>query len=180
MSLLTLANAKEYIGISHVQKDTVLQIMLDMAEAWVEKAVETIFHSGSIAQTTEYVNGGQRNLWPSYKPILSLVSVTERTSGDELDLDYIRWTTNRIFKDDETFFATGSDEFEIVYTAGYNASSLPAGLKLVILDLTYRAYWNLGGKKSDSGAGSDIDWEKIADSDIMQKLEPFIFRKGFF
>jgi len=79
MSIVTLANVKERLRISHTKQDTTLQIGLDAAENWIQEYCHVRYNEAG-ASLTEYLDGGGLNLWPENLPIVSVTSVYDTWS----------------------------------------------------------------------------------------------------
>ena len=172
MSLILLADAKEYLQVYHSREQTTIQMLLDAAEGIVSRLCGVYLSASAIADATEYCDGGGLRLWPLRRPILSLTSVTDRESATVLaDMEA---TKNSVFNtsDPELRFDAGVRRFSVVYKGGYTASTLPAGLKAGILNVLSRLYRNRGGRSQESGAGHSITWQSM-DEDLGFLLRPY-------
>lgn len=157
MSAVDLTTAKQYLQISHTAQDVVVQALIDGAEDYVErycgvKLVEDDFE--------ENLDGGERELLPTYLPLTAITEVSDNSNGGALwdaaiHRSGIRTTdaagiiTNVIWPD-------GAKRWHAEYSAGYAA--LPGALKLAILQLVFRSYQARGGETSNSAAGAAFNF----------------------
>lgn len=181
MSLITLANAKEFLQIAHSKENIILQIMIDGMESWVQKfCAVKFFEADSAPEIEENVDGGNRNLRPLWHPILGVAKILDRDSANA-EISTSLWRTNKykIWHIDETYWGPGYERYQVTYTAGYNATSLPPGLKLAMYQLLHRAYNKRGGIMSDSVSGYNEKWEDLLSSDEITQLRGFSFKSNF-
>jgi hypothetical protein len=180
MSLLSLTTAKQWLQISHTAEDAALQIMLDAIEADVTIRTGAVF--GSATYTEDLKHGNY--LWPSYHPITSITSIKNNDTGEVLT--GYEWreggagskATNRIWRTTGYKFYCGTNPlvWRLVYTAGYTAQTVPAGLQGIIMDLLKRAYDNRGGKTSASAGGASYSWQNYLDTDALNRLHSYSFK----
>jgi hypothetical protein len=175
MSTITLAQAKEVIGIGHSARDTVLQIELDGLDDWIER--ECGIKLSSTSGLSHDCDGGGVLLIPPHRPITAVADVqdlldTTETQYYELVGDYgIRKKDSAGNYLDDDRWSKGRHRWRVTYTAGY--SSVPAGLKAIMLQLIYRAYHNPGAPQVSGGGPAFATWGKLADSDIMRQLQAY-------
>lgn len=169
MSVMTLALARDACGVDYTAQDDFLQILLDGAENFVEKATGTYL---SDSDETEDVNGGGYALWPSRMPVNSVTSVTDNESGSAESTDDWHHRKNGIYRDSGARWESERvNRWGVVYNGGYE--TVPYGLRAIILQLVARGYHSRGGKTAATSAGYNVEWGELLDSDMMQKLEVF-------
>lgn len=171
MSTVTLALAKQALMISHTAQDTFIQALLDGAEDWIARHLGVALSS---AARQEDIDGGDLYLWPKFRPVTAVTSVTDLETGTVypalLDGETrIRW--NLLPRREEPRWPEGVQRFRVVYTAGYTA--LPAGVQVAILQLVARAYRLRAGQASESVDGASASFAKLIDSDIAALLKPY-------
>ena len=169
MSLMTLAEAKQWLRISHSTEDTVLQTVLDALESWIAKKLGIVFYTGSSNEIIEYLDGGVRNLYPVNKPINSITEVYDVVAGAIVSTDYYDFTEDRIIYHQEEKWPSRDSKtrrYRVTFQGGYNATSLPAEIKLLILAFFRRWYLQRSGQKSEKEAGHSIVWGNYLSSDL--------------
>jgi len=179
MSLLTLQNLKDWGGVDYSERDTVLQIALDGAEEWIGRYCGVDL-DGAV-EYTDYIDGGGKGLWPRHRPLLSISSVYDTEALlTEPAANYVV-QNNGIFRiDADRWEKDPVSRWRVIYTAGFTAASLPAGLKLGILTLAARAINNTDDKSAFSSEGYRIDYAKFADGDLRRDLSMYRMKGGFF
>jgi len=153
--------------------DTLLDLLIDGAEAYAEQALGVKF---TTAARIDELNGGGHSLVPFSLPITAISKITDQISEAELDADTFRKLDNQILFGTSGWnrWLDGRGRYKVEYTGGYDgAVTAPAGLKLVVLELAVRGYYNRSGLASQSSQGVTTNWEKIAQSDIGDKLLNF-------
>ncbi len=182
MSLITLATAKEFLQITHTQEDVTLQILVDAIEDWVQKFCSLRFNVNDAAASIseEPVTGGELNLRPLFHPMLTVTKILDRdASNNEISTALWRYNKNRIWYRDGTYWGVGDERYLVSYTAGYTFATLPATLKLIILQLAHRAYNKRGGVSSDMVSGFSERWEKLLSADEITQLRSYSFNSVF-
>jgi uncharacterized phiE125 gp8 family phage protein len=157
MALTSLANVKEYLGISGTTYDALLTNLITRMEAFIERYCDRPF-----AQTTytdekydgEYNNGGLLLL--NHWPLISVASLY-----DDLDCDY---TSSTLIDSDDYLtyldegiirlkngveFNEGDQNIKITYDAG--VTSVPADLEQATIEMVAEKFNVRGseGKKSE-------------------------------
>lgn len=192
MSFISLNVAKEYLQISHAAEDTILQIVIDSVEEWIQLYCGILLvgaRNDQIAaqlgvvidgnEVTENVDGGGYNLWPSLHPMTAITSVTDRDTDDAVTASDYRANARRIFYESGARWDRGPQKWQVVYEAGWTDATIPSGLKLAILDGIYRAYKKRGGEGRESAAGLSKEWEDLFGSDFIGRLRAFRFSEEF-
>ena len=83
-NVLTLAEAKRYLRITHTSDDTLIQGLMDAAEDFAEQVCGIKLTEAS---HTEHLDGGEISLWPSHGPVISITSVTDSETDTVEDGD---------------------------------------------------------------------------------------------
>jgi len=159
--------------------DTLLDILIDGAEAYAEQVLGVKFTSTT---RTDELNGGGHSLIPFSLPITAISKITDQISEAELDSDTFRQLDNQILFGTSGWnrWLQGRGRYKVEYTGGYDgAVTAPAGLKLSVLELSVRGYHNRSGLSSQSSQGVSTNWETIAASDIGAKLLNFSLTSPF-
>ena len=150
MSLLKLTNddgtigvAKQMLQISHKKEDALLQIMLNAAQKIVAEACQVAFvEDGGSTTFTEYLDGGELNLWPAYLPILSITSIYDTETEEDVDTDDYTNNGVRIFDPDEGLWSPGLKRYRVIYIAGYTSTTLPGEYADMMLRIFAHKYHN--------------------------------------
>ena len=178
MSFVTLAEVKAVGRIDYDTHDTVLEMLIDAAEEYVEehcciKLTET-------AITGERVDGGTESLWVRNLPITAVSSITDVGDGQSstVDADDFFFVDTRIVAEDGARFLAGKYRYSVDYTAGYTSSTAPKGLKPAIIGLVLLGYNNSEGKGRQAANGFGCDFAKLAeDNDLIDRLNHFSLRR---
>jgi hypothetical protein len=169
MSVISLTIAKQQVGADYDNQDGVLQIYIDGAEEWLAGVIGKAF---SAEDVTEFVEGGGYALWPSRCPVNSVTSVTDTESGTEESTDDWHLKKNGVYRDSDCRWDRGRvNRWQVTYNGGY--STVPAGIKLILLDLISRAWDARGGKSDMSAAGFGIDWEQFVDTALWNRINDY-------
>lgn len=175
MSTLAIATVKEFLEIGHTEQDTVVQAIIDGVEEYVEREAGI----GLVASALiEDLKGGLFSLRPKIAPLNSVTSVERLASDDTLetvDATLYRIEGERVVRWDRVRWDRDT-VFRLTYNGGH--STVPAGLKLALLQLVRRAYDNRGGKSQQAAQGFGVTWAVLKDSDVWKALRPYV-AKGF-
>jgi uncharacterized phiE125 gp8 family phage protein len=178
MSTITLAQAKEHLEVGHTGQDTVVQMLIDGAEDWVERHCGVLLTSQSV---TDDLDGGTAILWPRHKPVTAVSSITDlKATADTIT--YLLVGDSQIWRADDdgnrldSKWGAGHSRWRAAYTAGF--STVPAGLKGALLQLIYRAYHRRGGVRSQTGGGQAVGWAELVGSEVLEQLRPFIRKRS--
>jgi len=178
MSMISLPTAKEFLQITHLKEDTVLQIMIDACEEWVAKQCGILLHASTIPSRSDYCDGGYKYLRTPYHPITALTKIYDRTDEADLESDDYCWDEWKAWYEDGAFFDAGDKRFYVTYKAGYTYATCPAGLKMIILNLIHRQYNKRGGVTMDSVLGASQNWEALLSSDEWNTLRGYSYNLG--
>lgn len=193
-ALVTLAQAKEHIRISNDAVNDQITLLLNSVEDWVARKCATLF---STAAQVEEHHGDVKNIEPFVRPIVSITKVRDLYMQEDMDATYYRLTAD---KRKIQYVGTGCvpiswpdtdayhRRYEVTYVGGYNdgdtvkpvdSSTAPVGLRLAVLGLVRRAYEVRGGQVGQSGQGFSVQWDTLADGEIMSWLRPYLDERWF-
>lgn len=176
MSLISTAEVKEFLQITHSAQDAVIQILIDGFEEWLKENLGITVHDAATAPvTTEDLQGGGAHLYPTVKPIVSVTSITDITTGNTVD-EYSHDQMTIWQNNNSNWVDTRVKSWRVVYRGGYTTSTVPKGLKMLMLDAIFRAYRNRGGKATESAAGYLVNWTLFKNSDLLEKMAPFCLK----
>lgn len=175
MSMISLATAKEFLRITYTTQDTILQILIDGVENFVTRRTGLYLTASDV---TENLEGGGFALRPNRIPLNSVTSVRDNESGSTYASDDYHVKNNGIFLDsDLRWERSRAAQWCVVYNGGYSSYDVvPAGLKLIALQLLARAYENRGSKSNQGAAGYGANWDRLVDSDMLKELDSY--RRG--
>jgi hypothetical protein len=149
MSVLTLDEAKDHLNIKDSANDTKVQTYLDAAESAIGQWV------GPLEPTTvtQRVCGNQIVL--NTIPAISLTSVTP-TGGTAVNLSgsYVHGASGVVSWINGTSPLAWLD-YDVVYVAGWADDSLPADLKLAVLEMLRHLWTSQRGGTTRPGAQQD-------------------------
>lgn len=169
MSQISLVEAKNFLRVGHTAQDTSIQNIIDGAEAWVE---ETLGRRFTVTTRVEYLTGGGFALRPRQRPVVSVTEVYDDESSVAVNSDDYDLVRDGIYRDDmERWNEVPENAWRVTYVAG---EVLPPGLKLGILMLIDRAYQNRSGLERQGAAGYGMNFQSIAQGDIMDMLRPWM------
>lgn len=170
MSVVTLAEAKQYLRVTTSNNDTVIQAMVDACIA----QCDSWFGPVAARSVTEWHDGGSYTIALYKAPIISVDSVTEYILNTpyvlteqpltgavtqwgytvELGAAQITRRVNAM----PSPFATGIRNVQVTYTAG--RATVPADIHLAALE-DIRGLWQQtqqGGRPDFSGSAQEADW----------------------
>lgn len=168
-TVVTLARMKEFLTVDYAVQDDVIEDLIDGAEEYVARVC-----GRELSQQThaEDLDGGGYALWPTHAPVASVSSVVDNESGAAVsDTDYVVSGDYIVRDDGDRWDDSPARRWRVTYTGG--DSSVPEGLKVVVMKLVSRWFQNRDGKDSQGAAGFSVDWTAFSDSDIMRALEPY-------
>jgi len=185
--LVTRTEAKAILRVRHSHDDDLVDMLVAGAEGFVQEYCGVFFgdEAADLVHTEDLDSDRVRSLLPRFTPINSVTSVTDNDSDDAVvDADTYRYSATRIFKrgtdsdDDSHVWERGYGRWRAAYNGGYLAATLPAGMKAVILQLVYRAFWGRGGKSRQAAAGHGYSFRPLLDSDMAKELTRYKSRAG--
>lgn len=173
-TVITLAEAKSAIRLTSTAQDVYLQAVLDSLEEWLSGELQVAFTS---AAAVENVSGGGTILYVSRNPVTAITSITDLTNSVvEPEANYI--LTDRGPERSITYsgqhWMFGRKRWAVSYTGGYATGTIPAGLKLPVLQLFAR-FWHNTPEMQSKGSPlvGNESWASLADSLTMQLLRPY-------
>lgn len=171
MNAITLAEAKQQIQIGSDLADAEIIDIAEGAEAWVSRQTGRLWTE---QQITDFVDGGGRYLWLPQGPVISVSAVETAVSGTSVSSDLYQIVQARRLMYDYGRWPGGLDYWKVTYTAGYGSTySIPADLKLLVLQLAARWFDNRKGTEREGSSGHSISWAALADSDMMITLQNY-------
>lgn len=177
MSLITTAIYKEFLQIDWDSENNILGIITEALEDHVSELTGIRFiETGGSVTINDDVDGGDIHLRPKYHPITALNSITDRNTDEAYDISEVLFNERSIWQEGLTRWDAGVERWRVNIDAGYTASTLPSGLKMIMLDVAFRWYNNRGGKQSESYEGVSVNWAEFFTSDVMAKLSAYDFR----
>lgn len=169
MDVITLEEAKGFIQIGGDLADTTVNLVGDGAEQFIANYTGVYWTE---TEVTETLPGGGQNLWPNHGPIVSVDSVYTTEDGSVTDSSLYKIIDNHHLNYDYGRWPEGQRYWSVDYTAGYGDTySVPADLKMAILQLCGRWFENRRGAESEDAAGHSISFLDLLDTDIEYILE---------
>jgi len=130
--MITLADAKTFLGVSDDTEDTIIQSFIDAASSLLGNAAHTVFTPATTR--TRIMDGtGTLSLWLDELPIsitsIHVSSDQEWTDANLVDSDDYRLDCQRIISL-ETRWSEGSQNCQVIYVVGYSVDDMPEDLQL--------------------------------------------------
>lgn len=173
MALITLANAKTYLGISGSDKDAVLNLLIEQGSSIFELLTGRKFDSETYTDK-EYDGSGNRELVLDHRPIITFTKLEKRNTLDnsdnwstidsdkywvDTDNGIITKTTNFLDWDivhrdpeigEDITFEIGKRNYRATYTAGY--STIPNDVQSAVMQMVGFMYntRSKGGYESET------------------------------
>lgn len=175
MSQLTLADAKTYLGLTTAANDTVVQQVIDAAEARLSQDVGPL----TPKSVTERVRGYSDALVLSVVPVISITSVTPVAGGASLVVGSLTIDPNGSgvisFTDGVSVFTAW--KYDVVYQAGW--STVPADLAQATREFVRYLFSTQRGGERRGGPGSSTtpDAAPVAGdlpARVQELIEPYI------
>lgn len=140
LPLVTKAEYKAYAGISSINEDANIDILIPKVSALVKTICRRTFIDYYDDAKVEYFEGGVGFLPLSEYPVVSVASVEQSTDYGNTYTTLTAYTDYAVSKQNDQIVRIGSEPFPILtngyrvtYTAGFEA--IPEDLKLAVLDL---------------------------------------------
>jgi hypothetical protein len=162
LDLVTLAEYKQYMGITNPTNDAVLAVLITKVSSLVKKICRRTFVDYVDDAKVDYCNSGLMPFSPSEYPIISVGSV-------EFSSDYGQTYTNLTAYTDYVLDSQAEEikflvspyntdisqpnSFRITFNAGYE--ELPEDLKLAVFDLITYYVRNDGAVHSNKNPGAN-------------------------
>ena len=168
--LVSVALAKTHLQITHSQEDDLLGVFIAGAQEQIERYCQTKVEETELTERTETLEGGGLILSPSVLPLVSLTSLTDTSTGEEVPAeDYIARNYGLIRVDGKPWDA---GFYEVEYTGGYTEATAPSGLSVAILQMVSRFYYNRKNATSEGG----LSFMNLTESDLDKLLWRYSFR----
>lgn len=136
--IVTLAEVKSFMSITHTDDDTLINTLLEMAIDLAERYTGLMIYRRTI--TLEYTQYANAVLLP-WPPHVTVSEVRTKTLGEETTL-----TSDEYFitgQDQKTLHlknAVSYEGLEVDLTTGYGASGVPDSIKVAIMKTTLSQY----------------------------------------
>lgn len=182
-TLVELSEAKAYTRVTSSSEDTLMQTLLDGAEAFIEQYGGVSLSSVSF---TENLQGGGTLLIPSRHPVTAVSSIVDEWAGEteasdsyEITEDYmgIRRVISGLswFLGNPSKWGRGLGRYTVAYTAGYDGDThtAPTSLKTAVLELVARHYRLRGGQTGENAQNLNITYasfQDFVDNEIMRLI----------
>ena len=169
--LTTLANVKQYLGITASASDALLQQLISAASAFIGNYTSRNF----LTQTyTEMMNGtGSSRLMVKHTPLISVSSVIINglpvAAGGSSQIPGF-WSDSKFIYLNGYRFTVGFSNVALVYSAGYDIA--PLDVEQIAIELTVNKYKRKDriGENSKNLAGQVISYSIVDLSAENQKL----------
>jgi len=175
--IVSVDDMKEFLRVSHDSHDDLIGTLIDGCQSWIESVCGIKLAESSYAG---YMDGGGVSLWPEFRPVISITSVTDSETGtaESTDNYHLRFDS-QVVHDGESRWSDGRGRWLVSYTAGYGGTGddsvdIPNGLKVALMHLVRRAYDARGGAGSESASGWSVTWEALMTGDIGLLLQPYM------
>lgn len=144
MSLIPIADFKEFIHMTEVYDDVLLQKIMDSTE--LDVANNTLQQSLVKAEATEYHDGDRTNTILLENGLVTAVTSVKTdddcdgTYENLLDSDNYVWYENGIIQLHAGWFHAQKKLIQVIYTHGYETATLPLDLKQTIMKVMANTY----------------------------------------
>jgi uncharacterized phiE125 gp8 family phage protein len=168
---------KQHLQIGHSESDVVLGIMVGAARDFVEGYCGLYLEEQEVVATVE---GGGNSLWLPNGPVQSITEVLDTLHSLVIDATlYDHDGRVRVVRANQVRWDDGVDRYRVTYQGGYAAvADIPDGLRLAILDMCERAYRSPGGRKSEGSSSHRWEWQQLAGSDVLARLDTHRMHQG--
>lgn len=169
MSLVSLSDMKDYLGLTGTEYDIFLQEQLDLFSSAVENYCGRKFNAADYVQTfyySDYLYGNNNTLWAYHFPINSVTSIKEISESNGVDTDtttldaYMYRVNSKVGKVlrlcngwPTAWFSASNTRYEVSYNAGY--VDIPLEIDSTIKSLVEERY-NKKANGIELGFGSDV------------------------
>ena len=185
MNLVTLEQVQAYVQDASDAQSALLEALANSAEDWLSGTLGVAL---SECVVTDRLEGGGEYLRPLTRPVLQVLSITDKVDDSVLTATtYEVIRGRRIRLTDGTLWGRGTARYSVNYIAGYStvtgttttggawaAVAAPTAFQTAVLHLVRRAFDAKGGAVSESAAGWAVTWQEFARSDIMAILHPWL------
>jgi len=186
MPIITLADVKLFGRIETSAYDDELEMLIEACQSRAEAHCGRLFDYGTY---TEYHDTGPADsaLFVHNYPVVSVTSITDdqnvsartitvatnvRDEAEYLNRGQVQLWNN------ETLFTAGQTAVKVVYVGGYSRETLPAGLKLTLVQYTlfefnHRARIGIAQAGGD-GAYARYDEKSGLPVQVLEALAPYV------
>lgn len=172
MATISTALARKACRIDYTDQDDVLEMLTAGLDEYIERETGLTL---TASDEVENVEGGGFGLWPSKVPVNSVTEVYDNESGLVESTSDWHLRKNGIYRDSDSRWDRGrANRWRVTYNGGYASTSvIPAGLKMIMMELVTLAYHGIGGKEAVESAGYNVDFGEYMDSRMMAQLEVY-------
>lgn len=174
--LVTLANAKAYLGVVHSDEDTLLALLISAVTAQVEAWTGAKFTNATF---TEYLTGGTGSLVLPHVPITSITSIADHWNSDAVTpaTDYqLDAESGLVRAVGEAMWSEGVRRWKVIYVGGY--SGAPSDVQLAALMLIAGRYNRRDSLQSERLGDYNYSAEAGLPTEVRELLSPYR-RVGF-
>lgn len=171
-ALVTLGNAKAFLGIQNGAKDEVLEILISACTDMIESLCGRRF--ASTAYVLEKYDGtGTSELLLKNFPVIVLASIEVRNSLDASGT-WETVDTEDYFEEDGILtlaygkFTRGKENYRISYTAGFD--TIPYDLQYLCMKLVGNALNNQAGIKSESLGDHSVTFGDVMEDPTAENI----------
>ena len=174
--LVTVEQAKAFVGVSSSSADSVVTTILDGIEAWIQEELRLTLTSQE--GVIERCDGGLECLYLDTRPVTSITEVYDILGEEVIATDEYYLAQYGVMMEPaiNDRWPRGRDRYRVTYTGGLTSTVITdsyAGLRLAVLELIYRTYENRGGKSGGSSKSQSTNWQQFLDTDIERKIRAF-------
>ena len=155
MSVITLTELKNFMGIKGTDQDTQLQFAVDGVNSHVLTETGRVF--GTTRDITDELHDYSPTVWLDNQDITVLTSVTiGRTSPDTLDSDDYFWNEQgRLVLSTRVSHNPSKNDFDVVgVTYTHGVATVPDDLKYAALQAGAEMYNGIDGEVTEESVGS--------------------------
>jgi len=167
-TLITADNVMEYGNLNNEALRVRITLLIDSVLAAAEEYCGRLFSSDTF---TEYRDGkGQSSVVMDNPPMTALTSVTDDaqvgarsidTASNVLWLDEYKRKGQVQLYNNESAFGGGRAGVKVVYTGGYTSTTIPADLKMAVMDeVLYRLNDRAVGVANQAADGASVNFSE--------------------
>lgn len=177
--IITAAQVKNHLDITDNTDDALIASYIAQIGDFLRRKIGRIIES---AEVTEYHDGDniKGEIFLANYPVSSLASLQYRSGGfatpvwvDYPEGDYLLSEDDGTIQMNSVF--SGLKNIKVVYSAGWEAGSIPEGLQLAAIKLVSKVYnkRRSDGFSSEEVAGARIEWDSFLSKDIEELINPY-------
>lgn len=193
-ALITVTEAKTYLGLSGSTYDTVLDALVDGVTVWVENYLGgRRLSNAAAADITEYHDGppvtsmarrdDKKRIYPRRYPLVSVTSIAYRSSSDYQNPTFTNFSAQYeyILESDKgsIYFPgglpPGVQNIKLIYQGGYATASMPEDVKLAVKMMVAKAFGKrkVQGITAESVGGGSLTWSEETSPEVLSILNSY-------